>query len=171
MSSADYEIRRERASDSARVRVLSATAFGPGRFTRTAYRARESVPPVAALSLAAWRDDELIGSVRFTALDIAGRRGALLLGPLTVDPAHAGRGCGRKLVREGLAAAREADFRLVVLVGDLAYYEPAGFVRVPEGQIWFPGPVDAARILGAELDHGALGDYCGLLRGVAEDDA
>ena len=169
MSASDYEIRCECPADDARVRALSATAFGPGRFARTAYRVRQGVKPVEALSLAAWARDDLVGSVRFTALDVAGRRGAVLLGPLTVAPAHAGRGCGRRLVREGLVAARAAGFRLVVLVGDLAYYEPAGFVRLPEGQLRFPGPVDPARVLGAELDHGALGAYRGPLRGIAAE--
>jgi predicted N-acetyltransferase YhbS len=48
-----------------------------------------------------------------------------------------------------------------VLVGDPPYYERLGFVRIPPGQVTLPGPVDARRLLGAELTPGAISVFAG----------
>jgi len=53
--------------------------------------------------------------------------------------------------------------QLCVLVGNAPYYARFGFVPVPIGQIWLPGPADPARILAAELAPGALGRYRGVV--------
>ncbi len=92
---------------------------------------------------------------------IGGKGGALLLGPLAVDPAFANQGHGRGLVGEALEAARAAGLQLVVLVGDEPYYARLGFKRVPPGQITLPGPVNPDRLLAAELAPGALAGYAG----------
>lgn len=157
-------IRPERPADGQAVARLCARAFGPGRFARTAYRIREGAPPVDGLGFTAWRGDSLIGSVRFTAIAVADRPGCLLLGPLAIDPAHAGRGWGRKLIDRGLDAARARGDRLVLLVGDLSYYARCGFRQVPPGRILLPGPVDPARLLAAELVAGALDTVQGVVR-------
>ena len=60
-----------------------------------------------------------------------------------------------------------AEYELVILVGDLPYYERVGFRLLPPGQITMPGPVDFTRLLAAELNPGALNEFNGLVRGVA----
>ena len=67
-------------------------------------------------------DGRLVAAVRFTPIRIGGRDGALLLGPLAVDPAFANQGHGRGLVGDALDAARTAGISLVLLVGDEPYY-------------------------------------------------
>ena len=52
-----------------------------------------------------------------------------------------------------------------MLVGDEPYYGRFGFKPVPRGAITFPGPVDSARILAAELEDGALAGFHGLIAG------
>src|SRR5512145_1482167 len=147
MSSAIFEIRLENGGDAPTLSELSAQAFGPGRFARSAYRVREGIPPVRTLCLCGELDGKLIGGIRFTAIRIGETEGAALLGPLVVDPAEKGKGYGRALVEEGLARARAEGFALVILVGDMPYYARFGFVPVPPGQIVLPGPVDPARLL------------------------
>jgi predicted N-acetyltransferase YhbS len=49
----------------------------------------------------------------------------------------------------------------VILVGDEPYYARFGFRRIPPGRLSLPGPVDPARLLAAELAHGALDDAAG----------
>lgn len=164
MQPMSFHIRREEGSDAAALAQLSAEAFGPGRFARTAYRVREGVAPVAALSLTGWRDGHLVGGVRFTQVSIGAMDKTLLLGPLVVDPAHAGKGYGRALVEEGLARARAEGFALVLLVGDMPYYGRFGFAPVPPGQIALPGPVEPARLLALELEAGALAGAVGQMR-------
>jgi predicted N-acetyltransferase YhbS len=167
MQPADFHIRLEAESDPAALSLLSAQAFGPGRFARTAYRIREGVAPVASLALAAWLDERIIGGIRFTEVAIGEAGNALLLGPLVVDPAHAGKGYGRALVQEGLTRARAEGFAHVLLVGDMPYYGRFGFVPVPPGQITLPGPVDPARLLVLELAPGAQASAVGQVKALA----
>ena len=101
--------------------------------------------------------------MRFTPILIGGKGGALLLGPLAVDPAFANQGHGRGLVGDALEAARAAGIALVVLVGDEPYYARLGFRPVPRGQIILPGPVDPDRLLAAELAPDALAAIPALL--------
>jgi len=168
MTDEKHSILPEKPADIAAVAALSARALGPGRFARTAYRVREGATAADGLSFAAWNGDELIGSIRFTELVIGGEKGALLLGPLVIDPRFVSRGCGLALMEQGLKQARKNGYRLVVLVGDLEYYERAGFVRCPDGQITLPGPVDSGRLLAAELEEGTLAAYRGLARGLQD---
>ena len=108
--------------------------------------------------------EPLIAAVRFTPITIGGVGGALLLGPLAVDPDFAGQGFGRRLIGEAMEAAKAAGVKLVVLVGDEPYYGRFGFRPVPLGQITLPGPVDPQRLLAAELEPGALAAFRGLDR-------
>lgn len=167
MSSSNFEIRLETDGDVPTLSQLSAQAFGPGRFTRSAYRVREGVPPVVALCLCGLLDGKLVGGVRFTAIRIGEREGAALLGPLVVDPAVTGKGYGKALVEEGLARAKAEGFALVLLVGDMPYYGRFGFQPVPPGRISLPGPVDPARLLAVELVPGALAGVNGMVKGYA----
>lgn len=151
-----FEIRPESAADIPALTALSATAFGPGRFARSAYRVREGVAPVPQLSLTGWQDGQIRGGVRFTAIRVGDRAGGLLLGPLVVDPAVAGKGCGKALLQEGVTRARDLGFTFVLLVGDMPYYARFGFKPAQPGTITLPGPVDPARLLVLELGDGAL---------------
>lgn len=163
-----FLIRPQGAADAPQIFALHEDTFGPGRFARTAFRIREAsiYPPLIALT--AWQDDALAGAIHFTPITIGGQRGALLLGPLAITPAFKNKGCGFRLMGEGLSLARSLGFRLVVLVGDLPYYQRAGFRIIPPGQIVLPGPADPARFLAAELEGDALPSFAGV---VAADNA
>ena len=163
MPTGSFHIQPENENDELLLSELSAQAFGPGRFARTAYRVREGVAPIASLSLAGWLDGGLVGGIRFTAVTVGREERALLLGPLVVHPAHKGNGYGQALAREAIARARAQGFRLVVLVGDVAYYGRLGFLPVPPGQITLPGPVDPNRLLALELQPGSLAGASGLV--------
>ena len=110
------------ADDAALVSALHARVFGPGRFARTAYRVREGTPPIARFCRGAFLGERLIAALRLTEVTIGGEPGALLLGPLAVDPDFAGEGWGRKLVSESVGHARADGVPLIVLVGDEPYY-------------------------------------------------
>ena len=141
---------------------LEQQAFGPGRFARTAYRLRETRAHDPELSFVARVGTFLVGSVRLTPVR-CGATPALLLGPLTVEPAFHGRGIGTALVAKALDAARGAGHTFVLLVGDEAYYRRFGFKRVPPGRLVMPGPVDAGRLLGRELAEGAAAAAQGMV--------
>lgn len=162
-----FEIRPETPDDILALNALSARAFGPGRFARSAYRVREGIAPVPGLSLTAWHHGRIAGGVRFTAIRVGDRDGGLLLGPLVVDPDLAGKGCGRALLQDGLSRSRAAGFGFVLLVGDMPYYSRFGFTSSAGNAITLPGPVDPARLLGVELAEGALAGVSGQVRAYA----
>lgn len=161
--SSDLEIRPVSTADAARIADLHRAAFGPGRFARTAYRVREGTPEFTPYCRAAFVAGRLKASLRMTPISIGGREGALLLGPLAVEPADRGRGFGRALIASALADAAAAGIEIVVLVGDLPYYGRFGFKVIPPGQIVLPGPVNPQRLLAAELSQGALGRFHGTI--------
>jgi predicted N-acetyltransferase YhbS len=160
---ADVTTRPVAVADLPAISALHARAFGPGRFARTAYRVREGVASISRFCRLAEVAGEIVAAVRFTEVTVGGRSSALLLGPLVVEPACAGRGYGRGLVAAALADARAAGIALVVLVGDETYYERLGFKRVPADRIRLPGPADPDRILAAELEPGALARFEGVV--------
>lgn len=159
----DVTTRPAQPEDSAEIAALHARAFGPGRFARTAYRVREGTGEVSPFCRVCLIGGEIVAAVRFTSVLIGGNGGALLLGPLAVDPAFANQGHGRGLVAQALEAARSAGITLIVLVGDEPYYGRLGFRRIPWGQITLPGPVDPNRLLAAELAEGALAGFAGVV--------
>jgi predicted N-acetyltransferase YhbS len=157
----DIVTRQVLPSDLPAIADLHARALGPGRFARTAHRIREGTQAISPFCRVCLIDGRLVAAVRFTPIIIGGKPGALLLGPLAVDPAFANRGYGRGLVADSLQDARKGGIALVVLVGDEPYYGKLGFRPIPRGQITLPGPVDPARLLAAELAPGALAAYTG----------
>ena len=60
--------------------------------------------------------------------------------------------------------AKAKGHRLVILVGDEAYYSRVGFKAVPKGRMTMPGPVDYSRLLVAELVDGAFDGVSGAIR-------
>jgi predicted N-acetyltransferase YhbS len=155
MTSLPLTIRHELPVDQAAIERLHERAFGPGRFARTAFRLREGVAPDPALSFAAHVGTFLVGGVKVTPVR-AGGYPALMLGPLTVDPAFEGRGIGAALMNRSIAAAREGGHDLILLIGDAPYYARFGFSVIPPGQLVLPGPADPARFLALELVEGVL---------------
>jgi predicted N-acetyltransferase YhbS len=142
--------------------------FGPGRFARTAYRVREQIGSGVELSRfcrIAEKDGRVIAALRMTDVSIGGKKGPLLLGPIVVDPSFTNQGYGRALIGDVMDQARAAGIPLVVLVGDESYYGRFGFKPVKPGHITFPGPVNAARVLAAELQPGALENFRGCVSG------
>jgi predicted N-acetyltransferase YhbS len=156
-------IRKALPGDIAEISKLHARVFGPGRFVRSAYRVREGKGHLSRFCLVAYLGNELVASLRMTEVAIGGVVGAALLGPVAVDPQHRGLGVGTKLVTAALSAARTGGTQLVILVGDEPYYGRFGFKALPPGQIFFPGPVNPARILACELIDGASTAYRGLV--------
>lgn len=155
--------RTELAGDDTAIEAIHDETFGPGRFARAAFLLREGTAHDRSLSLVAFHDCGLVGSVRLTPIQIGGTP-ALLLGPLAVRPHLKSRGVGKALMRKSMEAARQNGHRLVLLVGDLPYYWPFGFRAVAPGKVVLPAPVDPGRLLLAELEPGAAEGVGGIAR-------
>ena len=163
MNDLSLAILPETPKDAQAIERLHERTFGPGRFALSAYRLREHVDHLLELSFTARIGTLLVGSVRQLPITI-GDTPALLLGPLTVEPPFRSRGVGRALLDRALKDAKAKGHRLVLLVGDEAYYSRVGFRLVPKGRAVMPGPVDYSRLLVAELVDGAFIDVSGPIR-------
>jgi predicted N-acetyltransferase YhbS len=163
MNDISTSIQPEAPDDAVAIERLHERTFGPGRYAKTAYRLREQVEHLRELSFTARIGTLLIGSVWLSPIRI-GEAKALLLGPVTVEPAFRDRGVGQALIERALKEAKDKGHRLVVLVGDETYYEKCGFKRIPRGRAIMPGPVDPVRLLLAELVEGAFDGVSGPIR-------
>ena len=163
-----FRIVAERAGDAAAIEALLDRAFGADRRLRRSYSFRDGIESEPSLRLVALDPaGALVGTLRFWPVLVASpsspRRAALLLGPLAVEPALKGRGVGRALVHDGLAAARSAGHALVLLVGDPSYYGQFGFV--PAAPLGFAMPRESpARLQAFALSHAGIGGGGTILR-------
>jgi len=160
----------ESGADADAIERLHERTFGPGRFAKAAYRLREQVEHSVDLSFTARIGTLLVGSVWLTPIRIGDSK-ALLLGPLTVEPAFRERGIGHALIAHALKQAALKGHSLVILVGDEPYYAKSGFEQIPAGRVIMPGPVDPQRLLVAELEPGAFAGVSGRVRPDWEDGA
>jgi predicted N-acetyltransferase YhbS len=163
MTDLSITIAPEAENDAQAIERLHERTFGPGRFVLSAYRLREHVDHLPDLSFTARIGTLLVGSVRQLPVRV-GDTQALLLGPLTVEPPFRKRGIGEALLARALTEAKARGHRLVLLVGDLAYYGRVGFKSVPKGRATMPGPIDYNRLLVAELVEGAFDGISGAIR-------
>lgn len=141
----DFTISAQAAPSDALDHLLN-LAFGPGRLARTAERLREGNQRIAAYDHVALNDKQaLMGAISFWPIAIDTTPG-LLLGPLAVHPSMQGQGVGQSLMQVAMTAIDAARFQFVLLVGDLPYYQKAGFNKAPD-TVSLPGPVDPHRLL------------------------
>lgn len=118
-------VRAERPSDERAVDGVVRAAFGrPDEAALVAALRRDARPFV---SLVADREGSLIGHVACSPVTLDGRPLGMGLAPVAVHPAHQRRGVGAALVRTALAACRDLGQRVVVVLGEPAYYARFGF--------------------------------------------
>jgi predicted N-acetyltransferase YhbS len=151
----------EGEGDARAIDVLVDRAFGPGRFAKTAERLREGAEQRRDLSVCAWDNARLAGAVRQWPI-LIGDRPAVFLGPIAVDLETRSQGVGASLMRRAIEAATEAGEAIILLVGDLSYFEQFGF-EIAKGPV-LPGPVDPRRLLWKALQPGALAGVEGPVR-------
>jgi predicted N-acetyltransferase YhbS len=152
---APFVIRAERASDVAPREALLDACFGANRQMRTCQRLRDGRAPAEGLALSVVRQGRLVGTVRLWHVS-AGGVPALVLGPLAVDPSCRKLGIGAALMVRALAAAKLRGHGAVVLLGDAPYYARFGFSPETAAGLSLPGPFERERLLGLELQEGAL---------------
>ena len=134
------------------VEYLLDLAFGPDRFGRTAYRIRQGMDAVPALSFAAVEDGALVGTIQCWPVAHHAPDGGVaplvMVGPVAVRPDVQRGGHGRLLMAHMLEAAEtEADSALM-MIGDPEYYGRFfGFAADATGEWDLPGPYETRRLL------------------------
>lgn len=144
------------------VETLLDAAFGADRKARTAYRMRDGVAAIDALSFAALATDgQLLGSIQCWPLaleaDDQSLHSMILVGPIAVLPTAQGLGIGQKLTHTSLAAADSGLADTLVMIGDPEYYGRFfGFSSAATGGWAAPGPVERHRLLARTIRARAL---------------
>lgn len=159
-----FDISPASPEDTPAVEALLDAAFGRDRTSKTSYRYRDGVDPVRQLGYVVREQGRIIGSIAYWPILIGESDfEALLLGPLAVDPTRKNEGIGRALVFGTLDRAAALGYRLVLLVGDPAYYRRFGFSpAAPEG-FSMPGE-NPERLQLRALDASVLAEISGTLK-------
>jgi predicted N-acetyltransferase YhbS len=153
----------ERLNQAEAREALLDRVMGEIRFRRASNRIREG--RVAAIALAAQdAKGTLVGTVQLWHVTAEGLEGALLLGPLAVEPALQGAGIGKALMQMAIGEALGRGFSSIILVGDPAYYERFGFSAALAEKLAMPGPFERHRLQARELVPGALANARGVLK-------
>ena len=119
------------------------------------------------LSLLAIDDDEAVGHILFTKVEITGNEEALsamILAPLAILPDAQGKGVGGKLIKEGLRQLSESKVDLVFVLGHPDYYPRFGFKPAGVRGLEAPYPIpakDASAWMVQELRPGTIGSFSG----------
>jgi len=166
-----FTIVNEEADHTIHLDKLLDSAFGAGRKGRTVYRFRDGVDPVGCLRyVALGPEGDVWGSIRFWPVALPDGGIEVLLGPLAVFPNLRGQGIGKALVAHGLAGARVAGYRSVLIVGEPDYYRPFGFRPEYVAGLFLPGSVAPLTFMGLEFEEGRLAHAAGpVLPAVRQD--
>jgi predicted N-acetyltransferase YhbS len=139
--------------DPAIVEEVLDRAFGTDRHTRTAYKVREGMDWLPALSFAALDDgDMLVGTIQcwpVALTDAAGKAHPMIMvGPVAVVPEQQGSGFGKALVTASLAGIDDRAPLPQVMIGDAEYYGRFwGFTNEHTAGWSLPGPFEQSRLL------------------------
>ena len=134
------------------VEALLDAAFGADRHARTAYRMRDGVSVIPALSFAALNGGALAGTIQCWPVALEDASHALhpitLVGPVAVDPAIQRSGIGKVMMRHCLVACDTLGYDALMMIGDPEYYDRFFGFTADATQGWvIPGPVDRRRLL------------------------
>ncbi|MEV4640266.1 N-acetyltransferase [Actinoplanes sp. NPDC049548] len=109
------------------MRAVLTAAFETDAEARLVDALRDSAAWLPALSVVAEEDGRIVAHALLSRIAV-GADPALALGPVAVLPAEQRRGLGAAVIRDVLRRAADAGERLVLVLGDPAYYRRFGFV-------------------------------------------
>ena len=156
----------ERSKDREVIEALLDDVFGDTRQHKASYAYRDKNPPIQGLSFTAYYNERLVGTIRFWPIFLGLRKtAALLLGPLGVASDMQNFGIGRSLISQGHMMAAEMGYKLVLLVGEEAYYGRFGYVSASSHGLSMQGE-NPTRLMVRELDKGALQEASGNVQAV-----
>lgn len=138
--------------DPALIEEVLDRVFGEDRHGRTAYKIREGMDWLPALSFAALDDDDMLAATiqawPVALTDPRGRAHPLIMvGPVAVLPEHQDQGYGRAMMAALASGLNPAAPLPQVLIGDTEYYERFGFTNAFTGGWKCPGPWEPARLM------------------------
>ena len=150
------------------VEHLLDAAFGADRFGRTAYRIREGMAAVPALSFALVDGKRLVGTIQCWPVAHRAPDGAatplVMVGPVAVRPDIQRGGHGRALMARMLEAAESQADSALMMIGDPEYYGRFfAFTAEATGKWDLPGPFERRRLLARAVNGHGLPIAAGMI--------
>ncbi|AGZ46795.1 GNAT family N-acetyltransferase [Actinoplanes friuliensis] len=121
------DVREERDDDIEAVRQMLTAAFESDAEARLVDALRSTHAWMPEFSVVAEENGEVVAFALLSRIMIGGETG-LALGPVAVLPDRQKQGLGAEVIKDALRRATEAGERLVLVLGDPAYYKRFGFV-------------------------------------------
>jgi len=126
------KIRESVENDKKSIRKVHLNAFGQSEgesVSQLAIDLLEDKTALPILSLVAEQDNEIIGNVIFSSVNIEGVEGVsvYILAPLAVSKFAQKKGIGTLLINTGLETLKQRGAEIVIVYGDPNYYMRTGF--------------------------------------------
>lgn len=154
-------IRRETPEDIPGIRAVVEAAFRqPGEANLVDGLRRSNALTLSAVAVIG---GGVVGHVAFSPITISGRESALALAPVAVAPDCQRQGIGTALIRWSLEECRQLGHRLVIVVGEPAYYRRFGFAPASPFDLECPFPVPPEAFMLLELSPGAAAGCHGVV--------
>jgi len=158
-------IRKEKDSDKKQIWKVHAEAFETEAEANLVNALRDS--GIYFISLVAEEDEEIVGHILFTPVELIGDDSALKLmglGPMAVLPKLQKKGIGSQLVKTGIKNCSTKGSDAIVVLGHPEYYPKFGFVSSVKCGIRseYDAPDEAFMVL--ELKKSSLKDKNGIIK-------
>jgi predicted N-acetyltransferase YhbS len=137
-------IRKTTESETSQILGVHRKAFGNSKgheIAKLVYDLLGDHSSLPSLSLAAVKDDLIVGHILYTKITITGASEELpsrLLAPLAVLPEVQRKGIGSQLIKTGLHELQKSGVKLVFVLGHPDYYPRCGFR--PAGVFGYEAP-------------------------------
>ena len=151
----DVVIREREPADDEAIRRLNDGAFGSSLEAKIVEDLRKA--RLAAIELVAVEEGEIVGHILFSALKVTFDEElipTLALAPMAILPGRQRHGIGSRLVRHGLALARQHEWWAVIVLGHPDYYPRFGFSAALAKPL--AAPYSGEAFMALELVPGAL---------------
>jgi len=159
-------IRKEEEKDYKQVYEVNKLAFQQENESILIEKIRKGENFIPDLSLVAEIDNKIVGHILFSKIKIVGDSifESIALAPMAVIPAFQKQGVGSKLIKKGMAKAKELGFDSIIVLGHKDYYPKFGFERASKWNIKCPFKVPEEAFMAIALTKKALEDKAGTVK-------
>jgi len=159
-------IRKEEEKDYKQVYEVNKLAFQQENESILIGKIRKGENFIPDLSLVAEIDNRIVGHILFSKIKIVGDSifESIALAPMAVIPAFQKQGVGSKLIKKGMAKAKELGFDSIIVLGHKDYYPKFGFERASKWNIKCPFKVPEEAFMAIALTKKALEDKAGTVK-------
>ncbi len=161
-----FIIREEIPADYKKISLINDLAFKQTDESKLITKLRNSNSFIPKLSIIAEIDNEIVGHILFTKIQIISNEiyDSLALAPMAVLPEFQNRRIGSALVRAGLKKAKDLKFKSVIVLGHKNYYPKLGFQKASNWQIKCPFEVPDEAFMAIELIKNGLDNISGIVQ-------